>query len=113
MQDWKEQFDEVLKASDITELLSGLYIDDGRGLQRILEYGERFDEKQKKIIKCEEMKLEDIENDICWHELTRNEMLKAMNSINGDLQFTMEICKDFPGKSYLPCRFLFGQNLMD
>ena len=51
------------------------------------------------------MKLEDIENDIGWHELTRNEMLKAMNSINGDLQFTMEICKDFLGEKLLTLSF--------
>ena len=70
-------------------------MDDGRGLQRVLEYGERFDEVEKKIRKFENLESEDIENEICRHNLTRNEMLRAMNSINNDLQFTMEICRDF------------------
>ena len=47
MQEWKDRFDEILMKSNITELLSGLYVDDGRSLQRKLKYGERFDRKEK------------------------------------------------------------------
>ena len=42
MQFWKDKFNDVLHKSNISELLSGLYVDDGRSMQRILEYGERY-----------------------------------------------------------------------
>ena len=81
--------------------MSGLYVDDGRGGQRLLKLGERFvaEENRFKVIAgCKE---DDINNDRCRHELTRTEVLKAMNSINPDLKFTMELCEDFP-KNRLP-----------
>ena len=54
MEDWKEKFDEILKKSNIIELLSGLYVDDGRTFQRKLLPGERFDEKEMKFTIQEE-----------------------------------------------------------
>ena len=96
MQDWKEKYNEILHNSDITELLSGLYVDDGRGVQRLLEVGERFVAGEKKFKVLVESKAYDLENNITRDEITRSEVLKAMNSINSDLNFTMELCKDFP-----------------
>ena len=98
MQEWKEGFDMILEKSNIEDIMSGLYVDDGRGVQRILEYGERFIESEGVIKVVEDKEKEDKENNINRQELTRNEMLKAMNSVNTDLQFTMEICSDFEGE---------------
>ena len=39
--------------------------------------------------------LEDIESGLEREELTRNVMLEAMNSVNPDLKFTMELVTDF------------------
>ena len=43
MEEWKYEFNKILKSSGIEELLSGLYVDDGRSYQRKLKWGERFD----------------------------------------------------------------------
>ena len=40
MQDWKDHYDQILENSGITELLTGLYVDDGRTFQRKLKWGE-------------------------------------------------------------------------
>ena len=96
MQFWKDKFDCILKDSKIVELLSGLYVDDGRSIQRLLNFGERYCKLNRKIVSCEEKAIEDIDNNRDRAELTRTEMLKAMNDISEDLEFTMEICKDFP-----------------
>ena len=95
MQDWKDNFNLVLKDSNIIELLSGLYVDDGRTLQRILEYGERYCKDTKKILLDENAKIEDENIDRDRIELTKTEMLKAMNDVSADLEFTMELCSDF------------------
>ena len=95
MQEWKEKFDEILMKSDIEELLSGLYVDDGRSVQRKLAIGERFDEKERKFTVKEEWRKCDLESGRNRDELTRTEVLKAMNAVNEDLEFTMELCTDF------------------
>ena len=38
----------------------------------------------------------DRKDEINLDELTRKEVLKVMNMISNDLEFTMELCKDFP-----------------
>ena len=40
-------------------------------------------------------------------ELTRIEMLKAMNIVNEDLEFTMELCSDFENEK-LPTLSFYG-----
>jgi len=42
MQEWRDLYDEILRNGDIKTILSGLYVDDGREVQRLLKYGERF-----------------------------------------------------------------------
>ena len=86
----------ILKNSNIEELLSGLYVDDGRALHRKLRKGERYNPELMKFIVDVELEKEDTENDIDLDELTRTEILKAMNEISEDLTFTMELCSDFP-----------------
>ena len=95
MQEWRDLYDEILRNSDIKTLLSGLYVDDGREVQRLLKYGERFVAGDKKFKVIPELEIEDIDMDRSRQDVTRSEILKAMNSINSDLKFTMELCTDF------------------
>ena len=95
MQSWKDKYDIVLNKSNIEELLSGLYVDDGRSFHRKLQLGEHFDEKLGYIIHSKEAETKDIAEGISREELTRREILAAMNSINEDLSFTMELHTDF------------------
>ena len=41
---------------------------------------------------------DDIANNKSRLEITWEEVLKAMNSVNSDLQFMMKLCSDFPGE---------------
>ena len=95
LQEWKDEYNNILAKSDITEYLSGLYIDDGRSHQRLLRRGERFNLNRNKFTFDEYSEKEDIEAGISKEDLTRREVLKAMNSVNKDLEFTMELCSDF------------------
>ena len=95
MQDWKEKFNQILINSKIVEILSGLYVDDGRTVQRKLEYGERYCRERQKIALFEKEKLKDMNENRDRIELTKTEMLKAMNDVSEDLEFTMELQSDF------------------
>ena len=95
MQQWREDFEPILERSNIVEYLKALYVDDGRSVQRKLFLGERFVEKEKRIVYSEENKIIDLERNVSREELTREEMIKTMNSVNPDLKFTMELVTDF------------------
>ena len=84
-----------MENSEIEELLSGLYVDDGRSYQRKLYYGERYSHEERKFVRNDELMKKDIDEKIDRAELTRKEVLKAMNMVNPDLEFTMELCSDF------------------
>jgi len=96
MQNWKDEFNIILQNSGIEELLHGLYVDDGRALHRKLRYGERYNHNERKFTVDIETERLDKENEIELNELTRVEVLKAMNAVSNDLEFTMELCEDFP-----------------
>ena len=111
MQHWKDYYDEILKKSDIVELLSGLYVDDGRTFHRKLYMGERFCEKEKRIIVDNERRIEDEKEGIKREEITRREILRAMNQVSQDLEFTMELCEDFPDRKLPTLSFsIFAAN---
>ena len=112
MQEWKEQYDKILERSGIEELLSGLYVDDGRAYQRKLRWGERFCENLKKFIFNVDVENADKLDRVDREQLTRQEVLRAMNSVNKDLSFTMELCSDFPDKKLPTLSFslFMGEN---
>ena len=58
-------------------------------------WGERFDSEQNKFTFDVDMEKKDRQEMVDRDELTRREVLLAMNSINSDIEFTMELCKDF------------------
>ena len=55
MQEWKDSYNQILKNSNIVELLSSLYVE----FQRLLEMGERYIEEEKafKIVNKERKKI--------------------------------------------------------
>ena len=61
MQAWKDKFDIILKNSNIEEILSGLYVDDGRSFHRKLNHGERYCKEMEKFVVVEEYRIKDIE----------------------------------------------------
>ena len=67
----------------------------GRAIQRKLKWGERYDVDQNKFTFDAGDEKDDEEVGTDRNELTRREVLRAMNSVNSDLVFTMELCSDF------------------
>ena len=97
MQEWKDQYNKILQESNIIEYLSGLCVDDGRTFQRKLKWGERFCKNQNEFT-FDVVDIKDRKENVNRNELTRWEVLRAMNSVNNDLEFTMELCDDFEDK---------------
>ena len=54
-----------------------------------------FDNTERKFIVDDELALMDIGTGRTREDITRVEVLAAMNSVNIDLTFTMELCNDF------------------
>ena len=70
----------------------------------MLRIGERFmagENKFKVVPSCIET---DVKANRSRLDVTRTETLKAMNSVNPYLKFTMEVCDDFP-ENKLPTYF--------
>jgi len=95
MQDWHEQFITRLRESKLFERLGGLYVDDGRNLYEVFEYGTRYVYETETLEILEEWRKEDIVNYRNRKELTRTEISKLMNDINKDLKFTTEVEEEF------------------
>ena len=93
MQQWRDDFKNLLQKSNIKEKLSKIYVDDNRCIIERIKKGWRFDTERKKFVYRSDWEKEDDEKD----DDTRiaNEVLKAMNAINPDLEFTIEKEKDF------------------
>ena len=95
MQDWRDEYEVILEASKIESLMKGLYVDDGRDLIEMLRLGTRFDSKLKRFVHNRGWENLDIVNGVSRKELTKSQVLIAMNSINEDLKFTLETSEDF------------------
>ena len=98
MQQWKDEFDEILNSSDIKELMSGLYVADGRNFIKLLPLGMRFAKSDRKFKFSKEAFEEDNNRGRTKQEVTKEQILIAMNSVNEDLNFTMETHLDFEDK---------------
>ena len=84
---WKNDFDD--------NLMCGLYVDDGRSFMRLLELGNQLYKSLNKIVLSENALVEDTTRGISKIDLTKEQILLAMNSVNDDLEFTMETHMDF------------------
>ena len=71
MQDWRDDYEQILEVSKLKTLLKGLYVDDGRDLLELLRLGTRFDKKSKMFIHKTEWEHLDIVNGVSRRELTK------------------------------------------
>ena len=99
MQNWASNYQKILDDSGVSTLLLAGYVDDGRQYSTSLPMGSRFNPDTRKF----QVRQEDLEEDTRKRnngESTNQRMgrvcLTAMNSINNDLEFTIETPEDFP-----------------
>ena len=89
---------QLVKENNIDEKMRGIYVDDGRSITRKLALGTRFNGETNKFEQSSELAEKDKSEQVTREDLTELEILKAMNSINVDLQFTSETEKEFDKK---------------
>ena len=98
---WGERMLKIMKKNDIKVHLAAVYVDDVRFLTSVIKKGMRWVVK-KKTFETREIWQEEDENDekegLSEEARTARELLKAMNSIFTNIQFTSEIPEDFPDK---------------
>ena len=93
MQDWSEKYNQILMNSGLsTPLLAG-YVDDGRQGTSTLKIGMRYNKDMNKFTHSQDAEQEDKNKKVMGE--SRNERmarvcLVAMNSVNEDLEFTVE-----------------------
>ena len=96
MSDWGKKYHKILVDSGIPPDLLGGYVDDGRQESGVLEIGMEFSKEAGKFVHSEEAKA----LDLARGENSERRMARicqvAMNSVNEDLVFTVEVCSDFP-----------------
>ena len=76
--------------------MSKIYVDDNRCIMERIKKGYRFDRERETFVYSEGWLEED--NNRIDDERIAEEILKAMNHVNPDLQFTIEKESDFPNK---------------
>ena len=99
MQDWATKYRNILENSKLEVHLLAGYVDDGRQYTSCLPLGSRFQEQTGTFQTSKQAEAEDIKNKNNG-ESTNQRMARvcitAMNSINKDLEFTVETPEDFP-----------------
>ena len=96
LQQWIDDFKDLLREAGIKEMLAKIYVDDNRTVMEKLRDGVRFSVEEKKFKFNEDWIEED--SKLNKNERSLNEILTAMNSINEDLKFTLEKEEDFDSK---------------
>ena len=95
------EYKQILTRSDVKVLLLAGYVDDGRQGTTTINQGYRFSKSDKKFIFSEESLAEDQklqENGETTNTRMARICLTAMNSINEDLEFTVETEDEFIDK---------------
>ena len=104
MQDWSENYNEILDNSGLLTIMMSGYVDDNRQLTRLLAMGMRYNKDSNRFEMDEEAKKEDTEaREKGEHRDQRMARIcrVAMKSVNPDLDFTVETAQDYKDK-YLP-----------
>ena len=97
MQSWSEAYKEILTNSGLeVDWLNG-YVDDGRQASSVFKLGMRFQPESMLFEHSAEAEAEDIELDESSDRRMARICLPAMNHVNKDLIFTVEVPEDFPG----------------
>ena len=90
MQDWSEGYLEILDLSGVrTDALKG-YVDDGRQTTYMMIRGTRFNPDRGRFTWREDWEKQDDEENLPEEKRMGKICLKAMNSVNMDLTFTVE-----------------------
>ena len=101
MQSWSEEYEKILTRSNVEVLLLSGYVDDGRQVTSSLPLGSRFNKNEKMFQFSEAAELEDKKLQVRG-ESNNQRMARitqeAMNSVNMDLEFTVESPEDFEGE---------------
>jgi len=95
MQEWYDMYLKLINENGIDEKMRGIYVDDGRSLVKKLDLGTRFVTESNSFEHSSEWEEADRSEMKSRDDLTETEILKAMNAINTDLQFTSETERDF------------------
>ena len=96
LQQWREEFSEILREAEIKEKLSRIYVDDNRTIMKYIRAGVRFNEETGRFDSRREWEEEYSRRE--RDTRTIEEIQKAMNYVNKDLKFTIERETDFPNK---------------
>ena len=112
MQDWSEKYKNILVRSGLeVHLLSG-YVDDGRQGTSTLPMGMEFDKSENKFVYKTEAYQEDLtrraEGESTNQRMARR-CIKAMNSINPNLEFTVECQEEFDNEKLPTLDFAIWQ----
>ena len=97
MADWGQKMTEILKRNNIKTWLKSAYVDDVRFVINLLRMNQKWDDTSKSFIETQ-TKIDEISP--IRH--SANEMKLAMESINPDLKFVMELEEDFKEDHKLP-----------
>ena len=114
MQEWGEGYIRILKEAGLMITLFKIYVDDGRQVSTVLEMGARYSVEERRMVVTEEAVKEDErrkeEGESSSARMART-LIPAMNAINPDLRFTVEIEEDFLDKKVptLDCKLWFNR----
>ena len=115
MQDWSEKYNQILMNSGLsTPLLAG-YVDDGRQGTSTLKIGMRYNKDMNKFTHSQDAEQEDKNKKVMGE--SRNERmarvcLVAMNSVNEDLEFTVESQEEYENERLPTLDFAIWQEDM-
>ena len=99
MQDWANQYQKILENSGVSILLLAGYVDDGRQYTSSLPLGSRYNKETRKFEQNQQALIEDTRKKNSGesnNQRMARTCIEAMNSINPDLEFTVETPEDFP-----------------
>ena len=92
---WSVKVNKILVENNIQIWLASGYVDDMRYLTSSIREGVRWCDKEQKMVEKEEWRVEDTVRGENREQRTSREILKVMNSVYKNIQFTREICQDF------------------
>ena len=113
MQNWAENYEKILTRSGLEVLLLAGYVDDGRQGTTVLPEGMRFCKTENKFKYSTEAAIDDIfkrELGESKNQRMARTCLEAMNSINPDLEFTVESQEDFQNEKLPTLDFAIWQD---
>ena len=112
MQDWSEKYKNILVRSGLEVYLLAGYVDDGRQGTSTLPMGMEFDKNENKFVYRTEAEQEDLtrkaEGESTNQRMARR-CIKAMNSINSNLEFTVECQEEFDNEKLPTLDFAIWQ----